>query len=716
ARNSLNPGLEAGVLNNMGLAHRDTGKFPDAAECFNKSFQAFTALGNGKGQGTGLTNLGLVCKDMGDYAKAVEYQEKAIETALKTTDKSLEGAARHNLGVVYHKWGKYTQALDCYKKSLETYTLLGNSRYEAVNLMFIGELYKDRGQYGEAKDNIIKALNHFDRLGDVKRKGEALAAVAAVEQQTSNWPGALAALGDAAKSAASIGAPTNDIDALIAHIYMDMGKPEEAEPAARASGSPGVLGRLSLLKNDREGARDHFGELLKSAEKSNDANALFVACNGLGLAHEALEEFDKAEGLYGRAVSVTEEIRSSLVPSERREFFAVKVGGFPRDDPARNLTRVRMKRNRSVQSIDSSELARARTFADKMAERSEIGYCGATVDILEKEDRLITRLASLKSARNEIPQDRNPERHQNLGLEIDQAQREMDEFVQGLWKDYKAYASVKYPRPIKLGESGIRPEEYVVVFDLLGEGVGAKLIKGKTVMEIHFKQWPAQELEADVKKFRAPFEAYPPDLTAFDPELGKKLYKNLLSKVLADLPPKTPLIIVPDGILAVLPFEALVKDGTPQWGQEEGKTVLKGLTYLGDMHPVTYYQSITALTLARERKAQPKSAQDKILIIADPVFSPDDDRLRQEESVRTQELIKKLPDELMSFQKQMGFVFQRLPETGQLADALKELYKDGADVHTGLSASKSTLLKKTLNSYNRILFATHGYYGNDIPN
>ncbi|MFH0824401.1 MAG: CHAT domain-containing protein, partial [Pseudomonadota bacterium] len=61
-------------------------------------------------------------------------------------------------------------------------------------------------------------------------------------------------------------------------------------------------------------------------------------------------------------------------------------------------------------------------------------------------------------------------------------------------------------------------------------------------------------------------------------------------------------------------------------------------------------------------------------------------------------------------------VFQRLPETGRLADALKELYKDGADVQTGLSASKSTLMKKTLNSYNRIVFATHGYYGNDIPN
>jgi len=63
-----------------------------------------------------------------------------------------------------------------------------------------------------------------------------------------------------------------------------------------------------------------------------------------------------AEEYYEKAMRLVEEIRSGLLPSERKNFFEVKIQGFARSDPARGLTRVRMKLNRADGSIDYKKL------------------------------------------------------------------------------------------------------------------------------------------------------------------------------------------------------------------------------------------------------------------------------------------------------------------------------------------------------------------------
>ena len=110
-----------------------------------------------------------------------------------------------------------------------------------------------------------------------------------------------------------------------------------------------------------------------------------------------------------------------------------------------------------------------------------------------------------------------------------------------------------------------------MIFDVSGEGVGVKLIRNKTIAETFFKKWDQKDLENDVKKFREPFEKR--RFKEFNPELAESLYKKLLLRVLVDVPKGTPLIIIPDGILALLPFEALVTGGQGQveqgraWGR-----------------------------------------------------------------------------------------------------------------------------------------------------
>ena len=234
------------------------------------------------------------------------------------------------------------------------------------------------------------------------------------------------------------------------------------------------------------------------------------------------------------------------------------------------------------------------------------------------------RVAGLKQSRNRTPKSENLERWENITKQVENAERDLNAFVEMLWKDYVAYASVKHPRPVTLKESALKPNEHVVIFDVSEEGVGVKLIRGKEIVETYYNKWKLSDLEQEVKKFRRCFEEV--SLRDFNPELGKALYKKLLGRVLMDVPEGTPITIIPDGVLALLPFEALVIEGKAKWREVDEITVPEGLTYVGDAYPISYYQSITAMTLARTQGNQNKP-KDKVLVMADPVFGLDDSRL-----------------------------------------------------------------------------------------
>lgn len=99
----------------------------------------------------------------------------------------------------------------------------------------------------------------------------------------------------------------------------------------------------------------------------------------------------------------------------------------------------------------------------------------------------------------------------------------------------------------------------------------------------------------------------------------------------------------------------------------------------------------------------------------DPVFTAEDPRLKQVAKAKKKELLASLPGKLMSIKTEIGLTFPRLPLTGELGNSLKNLAPRLTDEYTGLKATKGVLLEKRLDSYGSMVFATHGYFGNDLP-
>jgi len=679
------------VLNGLARLHQTQGKYSEAEPLFKRSLAIREkALGLGHSHvSQSLNNLALLYFFQGKYSEAEPLYKRSLAISEKALgpDHPDVGAPLNNLAKLYRFQGQYAEAEPLYKQSLAIVEKALGADHPSVALVLsnLGDLYSERGDQEAALELFQRSLAIY-----VKKD-----------------------LPDARKS-----------KNMIADLYLDTGDFSRAEPIVKEAGSDETRGRFSLLKSKYEDAKGHFENLLKEAEKSGDANKIFTAYSGLGMAYEGLEDHRKAEEYYEKGMKFTEELRSMVPPAERKEFFQVRINGFSRSEPAKGLTRVRMKINQAAESIDSSEQTRARAFSDSIAQRSQEGVAGVPGDTLKKEDELVTRVVVLKKERAKVEKDKNPERYDNISKEVDKAESELNKLIAMLREKYPAYAAVKYPQPVTLKQSSVRPEEYVVMFDVSSEGVGVKLIKGKEILETAYKRWKLEDLEKDIRRFREPFELVAAEkmaaLKKFDPELGESLYKNLLARVLLDVPKGTHLTIIPDGVLAVLPFEALVVGGKANWRDGAKGAYPEGLTYLGDVYPISYYQSINSLTLVRTVRGREKPG-NRVLVIADPVFHMQDVRAQGAKETRlASEQGRTFPDLMASIEgaSEGSFKFSRLAKTKALGEGLQKLYGNQMELCADLKANKEYFLKTIgprLSQYGSIVFATHGLFSTKIP-
>lgn len=715
---------EASTLVNIGAVHANLGQHKKSFDYYKKSLAIVQEIGDVAEEAGILGRIGLVYSELGQYQQALDLYEKALRIEQKVGDAAGEARTLGRIGMIYNYLGQYQKALVHCEKSLVMEQKIGDVLGEAMTLGNIENIYTNMGQYQKALENLERCLTISQKIGNAHLEANTFYRMGSIYTQLGKFDDALINYQFAQDVFSKIGAPTALVIDSIGNLYMDRGESDKAESYLEKSKDLRSYARFYLLRSDYELARGRYEKVLALAEKNQNADNLFIAYTGLGKVCEALNDYNKSEEYYQKAMVLTEELRSRLLPSERKNFFEVKIGGFYRNEPAKGLTRIRMKLNRPYESIEPSEMTRARAFSDVISSRSEGSVSGIPKEILGKENALVSKVASLKKELAKTDREKQADRFQNLNSEIQSAQSDLNSFIEDLWSKYPPYAAVKYPRPVTLRESKLGSDEQIVVFDVSTEGVGVKLIKDKQITQTFYTDWKSEELERDVTNFRQPLEQL--KLTEFDPDLGNALYKRLLSPVIDHLPAGVPLIIIPDGILATLPFEALVVDGNPTWKKidtewpDSLKDYPDGLTFLGDVHPISYYQSITALTLARATNTKNKENK-KLLVMADPVFDMSDQRIQGISHMKPLEQDKTNDVTLMQTiedASQGRFRLKRLSKTTEMAGQFQQMYGENCLSLTGLKANKSDFLTKIapdLERYSDVVFATHGVISTHVP-
>lgn len=673
-----------GSVNNLAMFYKSQGKYREAEPLYKRALETRRkALGNHHPSvADSLNNLALLLAAQGRYSES----ERFLKRALGIMEKTLGNKHRHmaialnNLAGLYRAQGRYSAAEPLQERSLAIMeNALGRDHPDVAKLLAnLGDFYQQRG-------NLLKAELPYRR------------ARAILEEK---------------------GLPADWVIDLLCELYLDRGESEKAEKTITETGHPRTKARLCLIKRDYQRAMNIYETGRIWAEVNRDVDDLFAAYTGLGMASEGLEAYSQAVTWYRKAIGLTEELRSSLPREVREEFFDVRVGGFYRTAPYEGLALVLFRMNKPLEALSSSEYTKARVFAEAMSRRQEALGPDIPLEVLARDERLTDQLAALRKMKQEAHEKRERALISSIDTQMKHLHKQLQDHIRMLRDKYPLFAATKYPEPRDLSQTALNDDEWTLSYDVTDSGVIIYLTKGKELLRWHFKPIAREDVDELIRKFRNPMEVSAENvrkkLESFDFGTGGKLSELLVADILPHLPEGTPLIVIPDDSLGLLPFEMLVLSDSGKISTDKQFPEATGAEFFGDRNPISYYQSITALTLARTFGKGTKTAP-KTMVMADPVFRPEDARLANVNQQRRVVLMKSMPDTLMSIKNEMSLTFLRLPLTGELAKSLKELEPGTTDLFVGMEASKQVLFKKPLNTYGSMVFATHGYFGKDLP-
>jgi hypothetical protein len=347
----------------------------------------------------------------------------------------------------------------------------------------------------------------------------------------------------------------------------------------------------------------------------------------LGLALAQLGRLAEGSHELFKAVSLTEDMRQQA--HERSYFLASDVGGG-RIRSYRGLTETLSRRAVLGERTDRefaaygkdipsnvfyfSELMKARTLLEGLAESARrYTEPELPLDLKEKESDLLNQLQALENKWEETYKE-GEEAFTPLVKRKEKLKKELNSLISEIRKKYPRYAALKYPRPILAEELPLKRDEVLLEY-IIGDKASYVLrVKRGGVEKVFNIAKGKEELEGIVNEFILPLQNHSMR-ERFSVPLGKNLYSLLLEEALRDVPPEMDILIVPDGILGLVPFEALVTKAGRDY---------RDSTYVGDIWKITYSQSAAVLALNRLLKSS--QARKPLFALGNPIYEKSDPR------------------------------------------------------------------------------------------
>jgi CHAT domain-containing protein len=328
----------------------------------------------------------------------------------------------------------------------------------------------------------------------------------------------------------------------------------------------------------------------------------------------------------------------------------------------------------------------------------------------EHEVGIENRLAALNRHIALAKQKGNAEASKQLTTELARLNSHRDEFTQKLHQHNPRYASLWHREPVMPSETPTAPNEYLLRFKVTDSVLLVWLIKDGRSLQAETIPVSREVLREKVQRYLQAFQHVrkKEQLARYDTKLSNELYNLLFSTVAEKAPAGSRVIIVPDDVLEVLPFESLMVQmpGTEEMGKSDSGPFPVGAKYLADSYQISYYFSATSLSLIRQARKDTMPSQS-LFMMADPLGQTGGQATSQSEAQRA----------IMTMSQKDGWTglqdqFMPLPHARELSGKLKQLFPDGRFL-VGSSAMKDNL--SGIEKHKYVVFATHGILAREIP-
>lgn len=716
---------EAGSLELIGLAYKSTSEYPKALEAFRQNLKLTQLMGAKPNEAETLTRIADILNLQGKKQEAINYLNQALEIQRQLKARPQEANTLFTIGNVYSSLGAYPQSLEAYNQALSLIQVIGDRRSETNTLRRIGAIYQKLQNYQQALNYYQQAVDISKTAGDCQFEAFALEHISRGYFASGDYKQALRMGNEALTLSRNL--VTNEVQlGLDSKILQTLAQVENKQGNYSKS--------LELSEKARKLAQD-------SGHKDIEANSLTVTAE----AYEALKQPEKAIQTYqeqltfyrqislfpeqasslyniaklqrqnnqlpdalqhiNEAIKIIENIRKEVAsPELRTSFFASKQDYYElkisilmemhQQDPRKGF---------DAQAFETSERARARTLLELLNEANADIRNGVDPVLLEQSKTLQYKLAALDKRWSELINGKfTPE--QKTAFEKDRKQ--LLEQYQDIEAQIRAkspkYAALTQPQPLTLSQiqQQVLDSDTVLLQYSLGEERSYLWVVTKAGLN-SYQLPPKKDIEPIARELRDAilYDKNKPDIIA---QASAKLSQVIFAPAAEKLTQKR-LVIVADGILNYIPFSALSLVNTPLITQYE----------------IANLPSSSSIAILRQEIKNRKPAPKALAILADPIFSPDDKRIKSRKSNSSQQNNPDLG--LIALNNSVRALrdnntLPRLPGTRTEAQAILSLIPESQRISAFDSQANIVFASSPqMSQYRLVHFATHGIFNSESP-
>jgi CHAT domain-containing protein len=662
------------------------GRLSEALEIAQKNVPVARESGNKKVLEQALNSLASITGGLGRYEEALGYFYECLGLAREIKDPTMQYMSLLNIGEAY------VRSDDPDKAELPLQQSLRIARYLKPNLRASNPSKKatemallNLGGMEMARRHYRAALKYYEKVHESK-------------PESSLW--VVAALQGIAASYEQLDEPQKAIESLDQAIPI-------AEKAASGVEYRSLLSALGVnqekLGNLEAALASENKALTLIHEAGGDPDSQWQVESRIAHVERRLGRNDEALDHYRKSIRGIEFLRSVALNTEEGK---AGVLGKSQATYAETVDLL-FELHRPEEALEIAERGRARAFLDMLTE-ARVGVADEMKpDQRHQEDAILSQISSVQ--KELWKQDISSGEKKKQEAQLTSAEADLEEFHLQVRRSNPHYAGVRYPEPVSVGDIQTRllDDHTALVEYLLGNqrSLAWVITKDKVTTSV----LPARkDIEEQVAAYRKLLSQRVSALTVHQSlaeitSIGSKLYKAIFGPLEDDLRFAQTLIIVPDGTLSYLPFEALVT------GPSQGRPV-----FLAEKFAVVYGPSASALISVQSIDRQ-VAWQKQLLAFGAPSIR----------SVRTQQASLNSPTDTISKIRnasradnyaQRGFSLVPLPYAREEVLAIGGLFPASQRrVYIGPEAREEAVKIEKLEDFRFIHFASHGFLNETKP-
>jgi CHAT domain-containing protein/Tfp pilus assembly protein PilF len=667
----------------IGSITHDHGQYERALQSFHAALKIYQELGNTTEVELTTDFIARVHYSRGDYGKAREGFEAALEISRQTGSPNRIAAVLGNLGRLEQQSGRFDEAIELFSEGMDLYIEIGDKVGIASGHTGLGDILEEWGRTEDALVHYEQAIHVYRKLNrqrDVSdilfSMGEAYRADGLIDSAINRYHEAmdiemeLQRPASIASLSAGIGACWATTDSLhIAQFWLENALKYDRQLGREASIATDLsnIGALSALRGQYAAALDYFSEALAMDERLGNIPSKVRVLSNIAHTYADMGRYPQAISEYERAVDILEHLRKTAPGSFRLDYLDRQLFVY------QNLLQCYLSNGQTAEAFKTIEVSRAKWLAERL-----------------RSSDLETEPPSVQQVIAELPSDTALLIYASTSLFGEQVALIVltSEGIESFETPIRFFTQTDTGRSDPSSE--IQAHRGLKKASQMGTQSSEELVE-------------MSELSDAVGAFRALLGVNSDGEAATLERMGKELYTLLLEPADQVLHNKENLIIVPDGILAMLPFETLI-DGSGR--------------YLAQTHQLSYEHSVGVLRHLEGRLPLP--GRKRLLAVGGAIYSqeptgqqrfPQNPRASIRAAARGGQSVSRVYD---SF----GMEWTPLPGTLREVLSIAEL-KEDVDLLTGIRATETEIKRLStsgeLSKYNVIHFATHGFAVPEAP-